>query len=266
MNVMKRNLLDSRMLGLLIITAAFALRLGWVLWDGGSYASTPDTYYYYQGALSLANGTGYVVEGAPVTHWPVGYSVFLSVFFRLFGDSLQIVFLLNVLLDTGCAVLIWLLALRWTGRLSVANISAALYAILPCHVLFCTWVRSELLFSFLLFAALLAITEAVTSRHHILLSAVSGVLFGAASYVRPQTVILPAAFLAGIALLHRPLRWREWFVSLAIIHIVMALAVVPGVIRTSQVAGRFAFMSTAGDLALFHGNNPYADGTPVMGR
>ena len=263
---MIRDLLNSRKLGFLIIAVAFALRLGWVLWDGGTYASTPDTYYYYQGALSLANGTGYVVEGQPVTHWPIGYSAFLSVFFRLFGDSLQIVFLLNVLLDTGCIFIIWLLAHRWSGKLSVANIAAALYAILPGHVLFCMWVRSELLFSVLSFAALLAITETVKSQRYILLSAVSGVLFGAACYVRPQTIILPAAFLVGIALLRRPLRWRKWLAVFAVVHVVMVLAVVPGVKRTSRVAGRFAFMSTAGDLALFHGNNPYADGTPVMGR
>ena len=164
---MIRDLLNSRKLGFLIIAVAFALQLGWVLWDGGTYASTPDTYYYYQGALSIANGNGYVVEGRPVTHWPIGYSAFLSVFIRLFGDSLRMVFILNVILGTLSVGLLWALAYRWSGKWSIANVAAGIYAVLPGYIMFCSYVRSELLFCALLFAALLTITEAFVGRRRI---------------------------------------------------------------------------------------------------
>src|SRR5882724_13474270 len=97
------------------------------VWDG---------HYYHLGASRIAAGLGYSEDvlrrGLPLwkpwTHYPVGYSALLSIFYRIFGNHLLVAPLLNALLGAATAILVHRVALHHVGpvRARVAGGIAAL--------------------------------------------------------------------------------------------------------------------------------------------
>ena len=98
------------------------------VWDG---------HYYHLGASRIAQGLGYsedvlshgVLVWKPWTHYPVGYSALLSVFYRLLGEHTLVAPLLNAVLGAATAILVHRIALPHVGptRARVAGGLAALH-------------------------------------------------------------------------------------------------------------------------------------------
>ena len=61
---------------------AAVLRIGWV----SLYEIYPvsDCQFYFQSAIDLARGNGYLRNGALTAFWPVGYPAFLAELFLVF--------------------------------------------------------------------------------------------------------------------------------------------------------------------------------------
>ena len=84
-------------LGMVALLPRLFVAIAWArepVWDG---------HYYHQGARRIAAGLGYsedvlshgVLVWKPWTHYPVGYSALLGLFYRVFGDQLLVAPLLN---------------------------------------------------------------------------------------------------------------------------------------------------------------------------
>src|ERR1019366_7902423 len=159
------------------------------VWDG---------HYYDFGARRIAQGAGYSDELTlgghllwhPWCHYPVGYSAFLAVFYRLFGDGRAVAGVANALVGAALAVVTWMLARHAlsTPRARAAGILVALH---PGLILYAPLVMSEPLAALL---TLLAFWAAVASppRRGLVLGAL---MLGVGALVRPQA-LLCAPFLA----------------------------------------------------------------------
>ena len=118
------------------------------VWDG---------HYYHLGASRIAAGLGYsenvVSHGVslwkPWTHYPVGYSALLSLFYRVFGDQLLVAPLLNAVLGAATAFLVHRIALSHLGT-TRARVAGGIAALHPGLIAYCPLVMTEIPTAFLL--------------------------------------------------------------------------------------------------------------------
>jgi hypothetical protein len=153
------------------------------VWDG---------HYYHYGATRIAEGLGYsediLVHGVstwkPWTHYPVGCSAYLAVWFRALGNAAWVSALANSCVGAGIVVLGYhLLAVefgRWRARLG-----AVVLGLHPGLLLYGTLIMSELLAALLVLGVL-----ALALRQSTLARVLAGVFLGCAILVRPSTLLL----------------------------------------------------------------------------
>jgi 4-amino-4-deoxy-L-arabinose transferase-like glycosyltransferase len=235
---------------------AFAARLA----CGLALAAPPvwDGVLYHRGAVALARGLGYSCylfgpaadPSVPTAFYPVGYPAFLSVFYRLFGESPAVVVVAGALLGALTVALVHRLALR-AAPPAAAHLAALAVALAPGSVVFATTPMSETLYGALLLAAIAALAPAVTARRLI----VAGALLAAAAYVRPQALLLAPllpALLAGSAV--------ERLRRAALVTATVAALVAPWTLRNCRALDGCAVVSTNGGSNLAIGAVPRATG------
>lgn len=154
------------------------------VWDG---------HYYHFGAVRLASGLGYsedvikqgVLVWKPWTHYPVGYSFWLSLWYRVFGPKLWVAPLSNAVVGTATVFLIHGVALPFLGawRARLAALFAALH---PGLVLYTAVAMSEPLAAGLLIASAWPLLYV---RRRILAACIAGVCLGASVLVRPSSLV-----------------------------------------------------------------------------
>ncbi len=106
----------------LFAAVLFVLALVPRLWVALAWVGEPvwDGHYYDFGARRIAAGLGYsddrTVDGRvlwhPWCHYPVGYSAFLALFYRVLGASHAVAAVANALVGAALAVVTWALARR----------------------------------------------------------------------------------------------------------------------------------------------------------
>lgn len=237
------------------------------VWDG---------FYYDLGARRLAAGLGYsedlVIAAADGTervvwhawaHYPVGYSGFLALFYKIFGASTAVAAMANALTGAALVAIVHRLALHaLTPRRAV--VAALLVALHPGLVLYSGALMTEPLAAALMLGAVLC---AIDRRVGPLIA--SGVLLGLATLVRPNAILL-APFLGFFA---AP---RELLKNLgrgAAIGVVALATVFPWTYRNCRVMDECALVSTNAGWNLVIGSAPGATGkfeflvdhTPVGG-
>jgi len=206
------------------------------VWDG---------HYYHFGAERLASGLGYsedvTVGGRTVwkawTHYPVGYSAFLSVFYRLFGSAVGTAPVVGAAVGTAVVALVHRVG-RHMMTANRARVAGALAALHPGLILYSALVMTELLGGLLI---LLTAWATLAVRNRLARLALAGVLFGCAALVRPPTLlILPAlAFCTGRGF------WQKiWHTT--VIGLVGFLVILPWTLRNCAVMDGCALISTNG--------------------
>ena len=242
--------------GAVLFLVAFAPRL----WVALAWAAEPvwDGHYYDFGARRIAEGFGYSDDRSvggqmvwhPWCHYPVGYSAFLGLFYRIFGESHAVAGVANALVGASLAVVTWLLAARALAPIR-ARIAGLLVALHPGLVLYAALLMSEPLAAALTLAAFwLAVREKGWRG----LSS-GALVLGFAGLVRPQA-LLCAPFLA----LAAPKSWRErarWAAAACAIALVPVL---PWTVRNCRVMDGCALVSTNGGWNLAIGAFPRATG------
>jgi 4-amino-4-deoxy-L-arabinose transferase-like glycosyltransferase len=237
-----------------------------VFWSG---EPVWDGHYYDFGARRLAAGAGYSDELTlagrlvwhPWCHYPVGYSAFLALFYRLFGDGHAVAAVANALAGAALAVVTWALA-RYALSANRARVAGWIVALHPGLILYAALVMSEPLAALL---TLLAFWAAVASppRRGLVLGAL---LLGVAALVRPQA-LLCAPFLALVvgdlrragATVH-PRHWRERLVAAGVACAIALVPVLPWTVRNCRVMDGCAVVSTNAGWNLAIGAFPRATG------
>ncbi len=233
---------------------AALLLAGEPVWDG---------HYYDFGAKRIAAGLGYsddVISGGiavwhPWCHYPVGYSGFLGLFYRIFGHGPLVAPAVGAFVGAALAVVTWGLA-REVPAMGErrALVAGGLVALHPGLVLYSPLVMTEPLAALLTLGAFWVCVRDARMRG----LALAGVVLGLATLVRPQA-LLCAPFMG---LMHASS--RNTLVTVARNAIVATgvtlLVVAPWTVRNCRVMDGCALVSTNAGWNLAIGAFPRATG------
>jgi hypothetical protein len=175
-------------LGMVALLPRLFVAIAWAkepVWDG---------HYYHLGASRIAAGLGYsedvLVRGVavwkPWTHYPVGYSALLGLFYRVFGNHLLVAPLLNALLGAATAILIHRIALQHLGA-GRARVAGGIAALHPGLIAYCPLVMSEIPTAFML-VLLLWTLQHFRGRWHAAI--LGGLILGVLTLMRPASLLL----------------------------------------------------------------------------
>lgn len=238
-----------------IFLAALLLRLAFVLLLPQQPVS--DGAWYMARAAEMAAGLGYQEDGHATAFWPVGYPALLAGTMLVFGKGL----LGPVLLNLACAMLtLWLvlwLGRRIAGSELAARIAALLYAVYPAHIAYTGAPFSEVGYTAVAMAAF-ALLVARPRDWRFLVA--SGLLFGLATLMRPQTMLFPIGAVIALMLVCRAFRWTDAGKALLILAVAGAAVVLPWTLRNERVFGEPVLVSTNGGVALYTGASDRATG------
>jgi 4-amino-4-deoxy-L-arabinose transferase-like glycosyltransferase len=261
------------------LVTAFILRVSWIFWIDAQPVS--DFRWYYERGLDFAAGHGYSVgPGAywpenipprilsatgetaagrtPTAYWPVGYPAFLGLLFTLFGPSLLVAKLANVLLYLGILFLAYYIGQTLFASELAGRITLLILTFYPDHLAYTALLSSEILFLFLLLAG---VTLLLISRFSTALALGAGIVFGLAVLVKPQVVFVPVIFY-GLAMLGPKERGKCLKLAFAT-YIALGLTILPWLVRNYQDFYTLTLSHNNG-YNLLVGNNPYATGSYVF--
>ena len=113
-----------------------------------------DYQTFFRTAVDLSNGAD-LLQKDYLALFPhiLGYSAFLSLFLRVFGQHVMVAAILNVVLTTGSGVLLFVLSLKWAKK-TTAVLVYCLWIVCPSKLLYNTMTLSEPYYTFLLLAFL----------------------------------------------------------------------------------------------------------------
>ena len=228
------------------------VRLPWVLIVHPTPVS--DTRFYYLSARSIAEGHGYQILGHPTAFFPVGWPAFLGGLFSITGPSMLAIEVLNLVLWSVTAALVYVLGRRLGGR-ATGVVAGVLTAVSPTMAVFVMRANSEALFIPLLLIMCLLLTsrrETPSVRN----AALAGVFLGAAVLVRSTAQLL--ILVLPLWLLLRHSRRESWRAALSL-GITSCLVLAPWVAR-NMVVMHTTSLSTNGGVTLWLGSNPRANG------
>jgi len=241
---------------ILILLLALVARVLFLLAFGGFdqqiHDSMADQNIYMDIGRNLAQGNGFTVStdiwishaGTPTSIVPPLYPLFLGTIFKIFGENLIVVRLLQVLLSLVVVAMVYVLGDALFNR-RTAVVAATLCAIYPALVMYVRPIMSENLFFALV--ALLILTTYYLSlpTPRLRLYAAWGVLAGLAVLTRTEASLL-AGLLFLYLLLLRFLKFNK--VSLAVFAIpivVVALVMLPYGFYNLSAHGSFSLSPNA---------------------
>jgi len=224
-------------------------------------AVTPssDADWYFGHAAMLAHGLGYLNgHGAPTAYWPVGWPWLLSLGFRLGGVSIWTVGAINWLASALTAWLTLDLGRRLTGSELAARTGLLALAVYPNAILYVPLALTEVAYTALLMGGIWL----MVARHGWVAMVAAGLVFGVATLVKAQTLVIVPAIL--IIML-----WREGDAWRRLPHVAgrgivvllaAALVIAPWTFRNHRELGAWVAVSTNGGITLLTGNNDSARG------
>jgi len=243
-----------------IAAFAFALRLGWLL--AAHPAAVSDALGYKSLANRWLHEGRYERFGEPTAWRTPGYIIFLAGGLVI-SDSDRWLGFLNVLAATTTVPLIAILARRLNLSARIALIAAGLAAVSPPLLLWSAVLGPENIQTPLLLAALVLAADPRRRRS----SAIwSGLVFGVAILVRPESVV----YLPVVALVLVPAPWRKVAMRTGVIAAVAFVLCVPWLVRNQLQVGSVGLSSVGGVNFYFahrepgYGYVPY-DTTPLAG-
>lgn len=239
---------------LAIVVGAFALRLAFIF--SVNVIPVSDFGWYYSHAVQIAHGAGYIEHGRPTAFWPPGWPYFLAFVVRIFGAEPLGAQIVQAVLNSLTAGVVFLIARVLAGSLC-ATIAAAAYALLPSGIEWSATLASEPLFT-LLWAAVTYIWLRYSTAH-VGWYALSGVLLGFTSLVRPSALLLCGVL--ALYLLCVPEERRNALRAtraVLLTALCMVVVIAPTLVRNYRVFGTFVLISNNGGVSLYQGNNPAA--------
>lgn len=237
-----------------VLAVAFMLRVGWALVVPVVPVSDSHAYDVFARNLALYNVYGWE-PSSPSAYWPVGTSFVYSLLYRTFGVHYSSIVVLNVLLGIVIVGLTMVLARRWHGQV-VSVVAGMVVACWPSLVEMTTVLASELPFMALLLGAMVLWQPESRS---VAKAATAGVVLGAACYVRPTAILIPAV-LAALSFAGDATRPARVTSRLVVLLAFMVLAIAPWSFRNTRLFHQFVLISTNGGVNAWMGNNPLSDG------
>ncbi|MEA3495084.1 MAG: glycosyltransferase family 39 protein [Bacteroidota bacterium] len=230
------------------------LRIFWLLWLNPEIVSDAD--WYFEKAKMIAEGKGYFSFGHPTAFYPVGYSAFLSFFFKIFESSILIGRVLNIFLYIGILFFVYKITKIFFSDKLTINLSFLFLAFYPNHIAYTTLLYNETLFLFLFSISIFLFLLSLKNQK-IISFFITGILFGLSCYVKPQALFIPLIFFI-VSYVKNSKKNIPLF--LLVLYFGLFLSVLPWQLRNYKAFGKVTFISTVKGYDLLIGNNPYAKG------
>ncbi len=230
-----------------------ALRLAWVLLIPTT--PTSDSAIYHRLADTWLTTGAFGTPGVDQAYWPPGYPAFLAALYALFGTSVFVAKLANIVLAAAVDLLTWHLVRTRVGprAAAAALLLTAAWLGRNAHVDVLSY--DELVVLILLGSlVLLPRSAAALDRTAMLRFATAGLLLGFGCLVRPTLGVTPAVVL-GWLLVQRVSLPRA-VAGTALYGTCMLAAVAPWTMRNNHVFGRLVPITTG------MGSNFYASWAP----
>lgn len=243
---------------ILIIGLQFAFGLVYI--THVTYIPTADFEWYHRQAANIAHGQSVSTEfGEPTAYWPIGYSLVLSVFYRLFGAKLIVAQIVGLCFNCTLTYVAYLLASEILDS-RIARRVALIMGLLPSGILYTIIPIADIPFTLLVSLMIYLTLRKATFVNVTML----GLCLGFGTLMRPVLFFYPF-ILAG----YRILRGQKW--RTALVHILLTLGIGEGIllpwqIRNYRAFGDFVFVSNNGGRHLLMGNNDNASGGYVADR
>jgi len=269
-----RDLAFSAALFVIALLPRLYVAIAWArepVWDG---------HYYDFGARRIAAGLGYsddiFVAGQtvwhPWCHYPVGYSGFLGIIYRIFGSGQAVAPVANAITGALLAVVVHRLARRATSPLR-ARVAGILAALSPGLIIYAALLMTEPLAGLGIVTAAWLFARELPHRP-IRGALLAGVAFGLTALVRPQSLLcVPGLALIALAVQPPMVGAQTTLASRAALGrfaraaglagaaLAVSLAVIaPWTLRNCRVMDGCALVSTNGGWNLAIGAFPRATG------
>ncbi len=202
-----------------------------------------DFSWYHLRGVDLANALGYVEAGEPTAYWPVGYPAFLGMLYSIFGQSVSVAKLANILLYMGVIFLCYRLTRSLFRSEIVGRISILIIAFYPNHIAYSSLLSCEILCLFLLLPGTFFL---VSMDRGVFDFAISGMIFGLACWVKAQTLPLAGVVLVSYYGYSRKKSPGKMLRNLLRVYGVIVLVISPWIARNYLVFGQFVYISNNG--------------------
>ncbi len=217
-----------------------------------------DSLWYLHRAMEIAHGQGYQEGGFPTAYWPVGWPAILAGAIWLVKSPAVAIVGLNLLAAAATMVLIWWFGGRILLDEAAGRLGLLAYALYPNHIAYTGVASTEPVYTALALAAFYVL---VRGRSRVGWIVLSGLLFGVATLIKPQTYAFPLGAVIALLLVYPDYSWRSAARAAVIIYLVLSATVLPWTYRNAQVLGAPVFVSTNGGTALLLGANDQMTGS-----
>ncbi|MCR1933974.1 glycosyltransferase family 39 protein [Clostridium tepidum] len=225
----------------IMITISIILSILWITFIDTKLFS--DFEYYYNLAVSIANGGKW-----GDTYTSVGYSIVLGGLFKLFGASIILGKIFNIVLTFFGQVLFLGILRKIEITEKNRKIVFALFVLFPNNIFFNSVLGTEILFTTLLL--LLTYIYFTTIRYKYL---ILGILVGVITMVKPFFLLY--AFAIFLVELLKEKSFLRPLKSAIIISVVALITISPWLYRNTKYNGEPTFVSNNGGIVLYINNN-----------
>ncbi|MBK5926589.1 ArnT family glycosyltransferase [Rhodobaculum claviforme] len=243
-----------------VILVGMALRLAWALVFPVEPVS--DGFAYHTFARNLVEQGVYGWEpDQPGAYWPVGTSAIVALTYLVLGESFAGVVATNLLAGLVTLVLVHRLGTVYFGA-QAGFWATVVVAFWPNLIMFTSILSSELYFMALSLVGLYFWQRAEVGsgrRGRWGNLVLCGLVFGAACYVRPIALLMPAA-LAIVPLVQGVRPFLRAVLHAALVTLMVLVVLSPWTYRNYLVFGEPALVSTNFGANLWMGNNPDSTG------
>lgn len=202
-----------------------------------------DFAYYNTIANQVANGGQW-----GNTYTSVGYSIVLGFVYKLFGSSIVIAKIFNVVLTLLSYLILYKLLKKLNIKESRRKIIYTLFVLFPSNIFYNSILGTEILFTTLFLLTTLVYYSDLKYKYVVI-----GILVAINSMIKPFFIV----FFFAVFLMELILRVKivKIIKHSAIILMVSLLVLSPWVYRNTKLMGQFTFISNNGGIVLYINNN-----------
>lgn len=250
------TILNHRLFLPICFVLALTIRFTYILFIT-TIPDVADSKWYYDRALSIINGNGVSTDGKLTAYWPVGYAFFLAGIFKLFGVSVFLAKVSNILMYLAIMFFSYKIAKISFNSENIARSSILVMAFYPNHIAYSAELMSEILFTFLFLAGIYGLIGFEKSLKSF---AISGLIFGLATLVKSQVLFIPGIFLICIFYpiykTKKQLFFKTFFKYSIVCYVGLLIVVAPWTYRNYVVFNSFILVNSNGGFNLFLGHSP----------
>jgi 4-amino-4-deoxy-L-arabinose transferase-like glycosyltransferase len=247
----------------LIVVAGMAMRGLWIAF----YSMEPfgvnasDAMFYLDTACNIASGSGYSINGQPTAYFPVGYSLYLSLYFKLLGScTFKLAQIANLL---PAAIIVvgtyWIMAFF---SKDMARLGLCIIALSPSQIVWSGITMSEVFFTALLVLTTLGFFMVMNNRHGArewMALTLVGLAGGGSTLTRTQGIVLLPFFIMLLILTLKSVTLKRRISMAVFLVLVWALPITPWMARNHNLMGTWS-LATNGGINFYIGANQGATG------